>query len=111
MLTHGRGIFRIKDFVNFLIKCWNRLSNTYKKFLAGEEMGREKKGCSFYIATQDEIRHNKYDLKVIKYVEDKIERKEIDVKVALQRIDELEERLKCIDKQFKKLCMAIEGAD
>jgi hypothetical protein len=27
--------------------------------------------------------------------------KEIDVKVALQRIDELEERLKCIDKQFK----------
>ena len=67
----------------------------------GEEMGREKKGCSFYIATQDEIRHNKYDLKVIKYVEDKIERKEIDVKVALQRIDELEERLKCIDKQFK----------
>ena len=78
-----------------------QLSNTYKKFLAGEEMGREKKGCSFYIATQDEIRHNKYDLKVIKYVEDKIERKEIDVKVALQRIDELEERLKCIDKQFK----------
>ena len=40
-------------------------------------------------------------MKVIKYVEDKIERKEIDVKVALQRIDELEERLKCIDKQFK----------
>ena len=40
-------------------------------------------------------------MKVIKYVEDKIERKEIDVKAALQRIDELEERLKYIDKQFK----------
>ena len=87
--------FRFADYM------LEQLSNTYKKFLAGEEMGREKKGCSFYIATQDEIRHNKYDLKVIKYVEDKIERKEIDVKVALQRIDELEERLKCIDKQFK----------
>jgi len=91
----NKGLCKLSD------KMLEQLSNTYKKFLAGEEMGREKKGCSFYIATQDEIRHNKYDLKVIKYVEDKIERKEIDVKVALQRIDELEERLKCIDKQFK----------
>ena len=41
------------------------------------------------------------DLKVIKYVEDKIERKEIDVKDALRKIDELEERLTYIDKQFK----------
>jgi len=69
--------------------------------LPEKRWGEKKKVSSFYIATQDEIRHNKYDLKVIKYVEDKIERKEIDVKVALQRIDELEERLKCIDKQFK----------
>ena len=90
-----------KEEVSLSDKMLEQLSNTYKKFLAGEEMGREKKGCSFYIATQDEIRHNKYDLKVIKYVEDKIERKEIDVKDALRKIDELEERLTYIDKQFK----------
>ncbi len=66
-----------------------------------EKRWGEKNGCPVYVATQDEIRHNKYDLKVIKYVEDKIERKEIDVKDALRKIDELEERLTCIDKQFK----------
>lgn len=91
----NKGLCKLSD------KILEQLSNTYKEFLAGEEVGREKKGCPSYIATQDEIRHNKYDLKVIKYVEDKIERKEIDVKAALQRIDELEERLKYIDKQFK----------
>ncbi len=54
-----------------------QLSNTYNKVSCRRRDGEKKKGCSFYIATQDEIRHNKYDLKVIKYVEDKIERRRL----------------------------------
>ena len=91
----NKGLYKLSD------KVLEQLPNIYKKFLIGEEVGGEKNGCPVYVATQDEIRHNKYDLKVIKYVEDKIERKEIDVKDALRKIDELEERLTYIDKQFK----------
>lgn len=77
------------------------LVDAYKGFLAGEKLCSEN-SCPVYIATPDEIRNNKYDLKVIKYVEDMFERKEIDIKAALLRIDELERRLESIDNQFKE---------
>lgn len=90
----NKGLYKLSD------RMIEELVDTYKGFLAGDKVCGEH-SCPAYIATPDEIRNNKYDLKVIKYVKDKIERKEIDVKAALQRIDELEERLESIDKQFK----------
>ncbi len=88
-----KGLNKLSD------KMIEQILDTYTGFLAGDEVCRENGRT--YIATQDEIRNNKYDLKVIKYVEDKIERKEIDVIAVLHRIDELEGRLESIDKQFK----------
>lgn len=90
----NKGLYKLSDVAA------EQLLDIYKGFLTGYEVSG-KNGCPAYIAEQDEIRKNRYDLKVIKYVEERVERKEIDVRETLQRLDELERQLRYVDEQFK----------
>lgn len=90
----NKGIYKLSD------PMVQQLVSTYKGFLCGEQVCRENL-CPAYIATQDEIRSNKYDLQTVKYVEEKIERVRIDVKATLQRIEKLEKKLETINGQLE----------
>ena len=90
----NKGLYKLSDVAA------EQLRDIYKRFLTGYEVSG-KNGCPAYIAEQDEIRKNRYDLKVIKYVEERVERKEIDVRETLRRLDELERQLRYVDEQFK----------
>lgn len=96
----NKGLYKLSD------KVMEQLLDIYKGFLAGDEVCEEN-GCPAYIATRDEIRNNKYDLKVIEYVGNKSEIEEFNVKAALQRMDELEKRLKFVDNQFEECAVQL----
>lgn len=90
----SKGINKLSDVMT------EQLLEVYKGFLDGDTVCRDD-GCPAFIATQEEIRNNKYDLKVSRYVEETMERKEIDVEATLQRIEELEKRERSINTQMK----------
>lgn len=77
-----------------------QLLNTYKGFLRGDQIYQESNNLA-YVATQDEIRNNVYDLQVAKYVEEKIEREEIDVEATMKEIQDLESDLAAVNKELE----------
>lgn len=77
-----------------------RLLNTYKGFLRGDQIYQESNNLA-YVATQNEIRNNVYDLQVAKYVEEKIEREEIDVEATMKEIQDLESDLAAVNKELE----------
>lgn len=77
-----------------------QLLSTYRGFLRGDQICQES-GCPAYVATQEEIRNNQYDLQVAKYVEEKIEREEIDVEATMKEIKDLESEWVSVNQELE----------
>lgn len=90
----NKGIYKLSD------PMVEQLLNAYKGFLRGDQICQET-ACPAYVATQDEIRNNAYDLQVVKYVEEKVEREEVDIKATMKEIRGLEDELVSINKQLE----------
>lgn len=89
----SKGINKFSDtYVEHLVDIYKRLFN--------EGHIDQEEGHFAYIASQDEIRNNKYNLQVSKYIEVRIEREEIDVKETVRKIQILEDRWAYVNRQL-----------
>ena len=76
--------------------------STYRKFSAGEfEAGVAEEKYAF-VATEDDIKENDYNLNIPRYVDTFEEEEEVDIQAVQAEIDTLESELKDVQAQMKK---------
>ena len=82
----------------------SKITSTYADYLGGGLNAGELEEKYSYIATQDEIRENDYNLNIPRYVDTFEEEEPVDLKAVTTELAEVAEALETTDKEIAQFC-------